>query len=108
MAPVTGLVTELTTDPTVLVTEVARPPSGLPAAELGVDPVAPGPLSPEPTDVTDESDPECSSPVAACACLEKRISRKMIPAAAIANCATRTVTRYANSCDIDSSHHKGN
>jgi len=105
------LVTELTTDPAVLVTEVARPASGLLAAEFEVDPADPFdpvPVSPEATDVTDESDPEGSPPVAACACLEKISRRNKIPAAAIANCATRTVTRYANSCDIDSSRQQGN
>jgi hypothetical protein len=112
IAPVTGLATELRTDPAVLVTDVARPVSGLLAAELApelrVVPVDPGPVSPEATDVTDDGDPEVSSPVAACACLEKIIRRNKIPAAAIANCATRTVTRYANSCDIDSSRRQGN
>ncbi len=30
----------------------------------------------------------------------------MIPAAASANCAARTATRYASGCDIDSSHRR--
>ena len=97
------MVAEPRADPASFVTEATTPETGLLAAGLDVDPVDPGPTSAEAADVTEESAPGFSSPVAAWACLEKSSRRKMIPAAAIANCATRTVTRYANSCDIDSS-----
>ena len=102
---------ELMTDPAVLVTEAARSASGELADEfavVAVVPVAPGPTSVEAADVPDWSAPGLSSPVAAWACLEKRSKRNKIPAAAIANCAALTVTRYADSCDIDSSHPLGN
>src|SRR5580700_7098608 len=97
------------TDPAALVTELAKPASGVLAADLAVAPavpvvpVVPGPVSAEAADVTDWSAPGFSSPVAAWACFEKRSRRNKIPAAAIANCAARTATRYASSCDIDSS-----
>jgi hypothetical protein len=94
------------TDPAVLVTELAKPASGVLAAELTVAPavpVVPGPARAEAADVTDWSAPGFSSPVAAWACFEKRSRRNKIPAAAIATCAARTATRYASSCDIDSS-----
>jgi hypothetical protein len=94
------------TDPAVLVTALVTPASGVLAGELAVAPAVPvalGPVSAEAAEVTDRSAPELSSPVAAWACLEKRSRRNKIPAAAIANCAARTATRYANSCDIDSS-----
>jgi hypothetical protein len=100
------LVAVSATDPTVLATELVTPATGVLAAELCVVPVVPvdpEPVSVEAADVTAESVPGFSSLVAACACLEQRSKRKRIPAAAIANCATRTVARYANSCDIDSS-----
>jgi hypothetical protein len=78
--------------PTALVTAAAALPSGLPdPAPLAADPAA-------------GAAPGCPSPVAAWACLEKSKRSRMIPAAAIANCAARTATRYASSCDIDSSH----
>jgi len=102
---------ESTTDPRVLVTELVTPATGVLAAEPCVAPVVPvdpEPVSVEAADVTAESAPGFSSLVAACACLEQRSRRKRIPAAAIANCATRTVARYANSCDIDSSDPLGN
>jgi len=104
----------LTTDPAALATEAATLPGGVLAAELAVAsvvadaPDSPGPVSAEAADVTDWSGPGWSSPVAAWACLEKRSRRSTIPAAAIANCAARTATRYADSCDIDSSHSLGN
>jgi hypothetical protein len=94
------------TDPAALVTDVATSASGVLAVELTgvpVVPVVPGTASAEAADVTDWSAPGFSSPVAAWACLEKRSRRNKIPAAAIANCAARTATRYASSCDIDSS-----
>src|SRR3984893_453061 len=91
------------TAPAALVTEVATSASGGLAVEPTVVPVVPGPASAEAADVTDWSAPGFSSLVAAWACLEKRSSRNKIPAAAIANCAARTATRYASSCDIDSS-----
>lgn len=97
---------DLMTDPAVLVTEVVTPASGVLAGELAVAPAVPvalGPVSADAAEVTDRSAPGWSSPVAAWACLEKRSRRNKIPAAAIANCAARTATRYANSCDIDSS-----
>jgi hypothetical protein len=99
------------TDPAVLVTELARSASGALAAVLAVAPVVPvvpGAIGVEAADVPDWSAPGLSSPVAAWACLEKRSKRNKIPAAAIANCAARTATRYADSCDIDSSHPLGN
>jgi hypothetical protein len=99
------------TDPAVLVTELARSASGALAAVLAVAPVVPvvpGAISVDAADVPDWSAPGLSSPVAAWACLEKRSKRNKIPAAAIANCAARTATRYADSCDIDSSHPLGN
>jgi len=105
------LLAESTTDPTELTTELVTPTTGVLAAELCVAPVVPvdpEPVSVEAADVTEESVPGFSSLVAAWACLEQRSRRKMIPAAVIANCATRTVARYANSCDIDSSDPLGN
>lgn len=87
------MITELTADPTAFPTD--------------------GPVTTDVTDVTDATDvtdgcaPGFWSSVAAWACLVKMNKRKKIPAAAIANCATRTVTRYASSCDIDSSHPLG-
>jgi hypothetical protein len=99
---------ESTTDPTVLATEFVTPATGELPAELCVAPVDPEPVSVEAADVTAESVPGFSSLVAACACLEQRSRRKRIPAAATANCATLTVARYANSCDIDSSDPLGN
>ena len=65
-------------------------------------------MSAEAADVTSVSAPGCSSAAAAWACREKNSRMKRIPAAAIANCATRTAARYASSCDIDSSHPRGN
>jgi hypothetical protein len=111
IAAVTGLAAELMTDPAVLVTELARSASGVLAAVLAVAPVVPvvpGAIGVDAADVPDWSAPGLSSPVAAWACLEKRSKRNKIPAAAIANCAARTATRYADSCDIDSSHPLGN
>jgi hypothetical protein len=105
------LAAELMTDPAVLVTELAKSASGVLAAELAVVPVVPvvpGPVSVEAADVPDWRAPGLLSPVAACACLEKRSKRNKIPAAAIANCAALRATRYADSCDIDSSHPLGN
>ena len=114
IAAVTGLAAELMTDPAVLVTELAGSASGVLAAVLAVAPVVPvvpvvpGAIGVDAADVPDWSAPGLSSPVAAWACLEKRSKRNKIPAAAIANCAARTATRYADSCDIDSSHPLGN
>ena len=99
VAAVTDLVEELTTDPAALVTEEAALVRGLLTIEAGV-----GPVSAEAADVTAESPPGGSSPVAAWACLEKRSNRNRIPAAAIANCATRTAARCASSCGIASSY----
>jgi hypothetical protein len=98
------LVAELTTDPAALVKEEAALVRGLLAVEAGAGPVRAEPVSAEAADVTAESPPGGSSPVAAWACLEKRSSRNRIPAAAIANCATRTAARCASSCGIDSSY----
>jgi hypothetical protein len=97
--------TELTADPTALPTAEVTSPRGLLATESSVGPADPGLATAEAADVTDDA---CAavfwSWVAAWACLVKISRRKRIPAATIANCATRTVTRCANSCDIDSSH----
>jgi hypothetical protein len=96
-AAVTGLVTVLTTEPTALETEA-------PAAEPAGAADDAGPVSAETADATAEGAGGGSSPVAAWACLEKSSKTKRIPAAAIANCATRTAARCASSCDIDSSY----
>jgi hypothetical protein len=102
------LAAELTTDPEALVTEEATLVRGLLPVEADVGPVGTEPVSAEAADVTAESAPGCSSPVAAWACLEKSSRRNRIPAAAIANCATRTAARCASGCDIDSSHPQRN
>jgi hypothetical protein len=99
---VTGLVTVPTTEPTVPLTE--PPPVELAPAEPAGAVDDPGPVSAETADVTADEEGGGSSPVAACACLERSSNRKKIPAATIANCATRTAARCASSCDIDSSH----
>jgi hypothetical protein len=96
-AVVTGLVTVPATEPTALETEA-------PAAEPAGAADDAGPVSAETADVTAEGAGGGSSPVAAWACLEKSSKRKRIPAAAIANCATRTAARCASSCGIDSSY----
>ena len=94
---VAGLVAELTTDPTTLVT-------GLVAVEAADEA---GPVTAE---TADETVGRAGGwpPVAAWACLERISKRKMIPAAAIANCAARRATRRAIGCDIDSSQLPGN
>ncbi|MGH3245291.1 MAG: hypothetical protein ACRDOI_03645, partial [Trebonia sp.] len=103
-AEVTAPVAELTTDPTALVTEATALVTGAAGVADDADPV-----SAETTDATDGGAEEGSSPVAACACLERNSSRKRIPAATIANCAARTATRRASSCDIASPHpHRNN
>jgi hypothetical protein len=98
-AVVTGLVTVPTTEPTALVTEA-------PAAEpAGVTFEAEDePASAEAADVTVKGAGGGAASVAAWACLEKSSRRNKIPAAAIANCATRTAARCASSCGIDSSY----
>jgi hypothetical protein len=95
-AVVTGLVTVPTTEPTALVTEV---PAAEPAGGTGEA----GPASAE-TDVAVAGARGGAASVAAWACLEKSSRRNKIPAAAIANCATRTAARCASSCGIDSSY----
>jgi hypothetical protein len=94
---VAGLVAELTTDPTTLVT-------GLAAVEAADEA---GPVTAETADET-VGRAGGWSPVAAWACLERISRRKIIPAAAIANCAARKATRRAIGCDIDSSQLPGN
>lgn len=101
--PATVLVAELTTPPAALVTAETVPLRGSPEAEDFAAPEA-GPLSAEVADVAPEAVPERSSPVAAWACLEKSSRRKIIAAAASANCAALMATRYASSCGIDSSY----
>jgi hypothetical protein len=91
------LVAELTTDPTALVTG----PVAVEAAEET------GPVTAETADET-VGRAGGWSPVAAWACFERISRRKMIPAAAIANCAARRATRRAIGCDIDSSQLPGN
>jgi hypothetical protein len=96
-AVVTGLVTVPTTEPTALV-------AGAPAAEpAGVTGEA-EPVGAETADVAVEGARGGAASVAAWACLEKSSRRNKIPAAAIANCATRTAARCASSCGIDSSY----
>lgn len=104
LADVTGLVSELTADPTALPTDEVTSLTGVLAAESSVAPADPGPVTAGAAEVTDGCAPGFWSSVAAWACLVKMNRRKKIPAAAIANCATRTVTRYASCCDIDRSH----
>ena len=94
---VAGLVAELTTDPTTLVTG----PVAVEAADEA------GPVTAETADETVGRAGGWSL-VAAWACLERISRRKMIPAAAIANCAARRATRRAIGCDIDSSQLSGN
>jgi hypothetical protein len=94
---VAGSVAELTTDPTTLVT-------GLAAVEAADEA---GPVTAETADET-VGRAGGWSPVAAWACRERISRRKIIPAAAIANCAARKATRRAIGCDIDSSQLPGN
>jgi hypothetical protein len=107
-APVTALAAELTADPAVLVTAPTAPLSEPEWAEEGfAEP--PGALAGAATAaLAAGTAPGDSSPAAAWACLENSRRRKTIPAAAIANCAARTATRYASSRDIDSSHPQRN
>jgi hypothetical protein len=94
---VAGLVAELTRDPATLVTGAAT-------AEVTDET---GPVTAETADET-AGTAEGWSSVVAWACLERISRRKMIPAAAIANCAARRATRRAFGCDIDSSQLPGN